>query len=168
MSNKSFRYKLIAAIAIMFFLVVLHTSQPASPVADDEVPQTPSLNLVPSATPGTATPVAKVEDPTCKRPYPDSSIWNIPLDWSIAKIHPMSDLMMNAFFENDDWIGTDTSQYTPNMYWVSNSTPLVPVQLRENRFRDAIDDREIRYGEPGGVVWMPIPSDAVPAVGTDG
>jgi hypothetical protein len=104
----------------------------------------------------------------CKRPYKDSSIWNTPIDWSIAKIHPMSDLMMDAFFKMTDWIGSDTSQYTPNVYLVTKATPLVPVKLREYRFRDAIQDTIVQYGEPAGTVEMPLPSDARPAVGTDG
>jgi hypothetical protein len=44
----------------------------------------------------------------------------------------------------------------------------VPVQLRKNRFRDAINDRLLQYGEPAGIVWMPLPTEALPAVGTDG
>lgn len=90
------------------------------------------------------------------------------MDWSTAQIHPMSDLMIDAFFEGKGWIGTDTSQFTPNVYWASKDTPLVPVQLRKNRFRDAINDQIIQYGEPAGTVWMPLPAQALPAVGTDG
>lgn len=114
------------------------------------------------------TPRVTTEDFFCERPYADSSIWNVPLDWSIAKIHPMSDLMMRAFFDSEDWIGADTSKYTPNVYWVSDRTPLVPVKLLKNRFRDAIDDGNLQYGEPAGIVWMPLPVDARPAEGTDG
>ena len=102
------------------------------------------------------------------RPYPDSSIWNVPLDWSIAKIHPMNDMMISAFFKTRAWIGADTSQYTPNMYWVANDTPLVPVKLLENRFRDALNDKQLQYGQPAGIVWMPLPIEARPAEGTDG
>lgn len=80
----------------------------------------------------------------------------------------MSDVMMKSFFKTTDWVGTDTSQFTPNVYLVTNSTPLVPVQLREYRFRDAFDDKEVKYGEPAGIVQIPLPSDARPAVGTDG
>ena len=167
MSSKGFRYKLIAAIAILLLLGILHTSQPARPVPDEI--KTPSVGGVPSAT---ATPEAPVvaEEPeaSCKRPYPDSSIWNVPLDWSIAKIHPMSDLMMQAFFENDNWIGSDTSQFAPNIYWVDADTPLVPVKLLDNRFRDALNDRALLFGEPSATVWMPLPEDALPAVGSDG
>ncbi|MGB8983578.1 MAG: hypothetical protein WCC12_17045 [Anaerolineales bacterium] len=76
--------------------------------------------------------------------------------------------MMGVFFENDDWIGSDTSQYAPNVYFVSNETPLVAVKLRKNRFRDAFNDAGLRYGEPAGVVPLPLPFDARPAVGTDG
>jgi hypothetical protein len=75
--------------------------------------------------------------------------------------------MMTAFFASNGWVGSDTSQYAPNIYLVSNDTPLVRVQMLEYRFRDAIDDLEIRYGEPGGTVWMPLPTDARPAPGTD-
>lgn len=80
----------------------------------------------------------------------------------------MSDLMMRAFFKSRNWIGADTSRYTPNMYWVPSDTPLVAVQLLKNRFRDAISDQQLQYGQPAGVVWMPIPLEARPAVGTDG
>src|SRR5215216_4029279 len=99
MSSKRFRIWSIAAIAAMVFLIILSRSQPERQ--------------------------ANEIDTSCKRPYPDSSIWNVPLDWSIAKIHLMNDLMMKAFFKSRDWIGADTSQYTPNVYWVSNGTPLV-------------------------------------------
>jgi len=80
----------------------------------------------------------------------------------------MNDLMISAFFKSRDWIGADTSQYAPNMYWVENDTPLVPVQLLENRFRDAMNDKLLQYGQPAGVVWMPLPVEARPAEGTDG
>lgn len=76
--------------------------------------------------------------------------------------------MMSAFFKSRDWIGADASQYAPNVYWVSNSTPLVPVKLMKNRFRDAMNDQTLFYGETAGVVWMPLPSDARPAAGSDG
>ncbi|HEX2997351.1 MAG TPA: hypothetical protein VHP14_21190, partial [Anaerolineales bacterium] len=112
--------------------------------------------------------VTVTKDVFCERPYHDSSIWNVPIDWSIARVHPMSDVMMHAFFKDSDWIGTDTSQYAPNVYLVSNDTPLVPVKLREYRFRDAFNDLEIGYGEPAGIVQVPLPPGAQPAVGTDG
>jgi hypothetical protein len=80
----------------------------------------------------------------------------------------MSDLMMSAFFESSDWIGSDASQYTPNMYWVSNGTPLVPVKLFKNRFRDAMNDQTVQYGQPADIVWIPLPMQARPANGTDG
>ena len=166
MRSTKFYAWLLAAVVIAGSLMILRTSQPAGQkiVVTDNI-QTPFAKALPSSTP---TPASNSEEAACERPYPESSIWNVPLDWSIAQIHPMSDLMMNEFFKSDDWIGADTSQFTPNMYWVSNSMPLVPVQLLENRFRDAIDDRELQYGEPAGVVWMPLPPDAQPAVGTDG
>jgi hypothetical protein len=145
-------------------MIALRDSQSTSPVIEDDL-HTPPVTVLPSSTP---VPTVEVEEIPCERPYPDSSIWNVPLDWSIAKIHPMNDLMMEAFFKSDDWIGSDTSQFTPNIYWVSNSTPLVPVQLRENRFRDAMNDRGILYGEPAGVVRLPLPVHALPADGTDG
>ena len=114
------------------------------------------------------TPDPNLNSVSCGRPYTASSIWNTPIDWSIAKIHPMSDLMMAAFFKDYGWIGTDSSQFTPNVYWASNETPLIPVKLIKNRFRDAIDDNKIKYGEPGDTVWMPLPVNARPAIGTDG
>jgi hypothetical protein len=164
MSSKRFGNWLIAVIVIVVLLIVLYRSQPGAPVGEENL-ATPSMTLAPSFT---LTPVVTTEATSCQRPYPDSSIWNVPLDWSIAKIHPMSDQMMSAFFKSRAWIGADTSQYTPNLYWVSNGTPLVPVKLMKNRFRDAMNDQTLLYGEPAGVVWMPLPLDARPAEGTDG
>jgi len=77
--------------------------------------------------------------------------------------------MMGAFFNNEQWIGSNAGQYAPNIYFVTNTTPLVPVTLWSNRsFRDAINDVNIQYSEPGATVWMPLPADAQPAPGTDG
>ena len=122
--------------------------------------------------PGNEATVTSAPDSTkpanwCKRPYTDSSIWNVPIDWTVARVHPQSELMMAAFWEGDTWIGSDPYQYAPNIYVVDNNTPLVPVKLRKNRFRDALDDRTIQYGQPGGVVMVPLPSNALPAPGTD-
>lgn len=126
----------------------------------------------PSPSPGneaTATPVPIPTKPEgwCKRPYADSSIWNVPIDWGIARVHPQNQNMMAAFFAGDEWIGSDADQYAPNIYMVNNATPLVTVKLRKNRFRDAFDDLTIRYGQPGGVVMVPLPANALPAPGTD-
>ncbi|HJQ13437.1 MAG TPA: hypothetical protein VJ830_01715 [Anaerolineales bacterium] len=164
MRNKR-RITWIAAVVIGFLLLVLRTLQPANRdgVVTENV-QTPAGTL-PSSTPVLT---REPNNASCERPYPDSSIWNVPMDWSVAKIHPMSDLMMRAFFASDDWIGSDTTKYTPNMYWVSDTTPLMPVRLLKNRFRDAINDKQLQFGDPADVVWMPLPLDAHPAVGTDG
>jgi len=76
---------------------------------------------------------------------------------------------LDAFFASDSWIGSDTSQFTPNIYFVDNNTQLKPVRLWENRsFRDATSDVEVKYGEQGGTVLVPLPVDARPAPGTDG
>jgi len=151
---------MIIVFAYMSCLAISCTPLSATQTVDDNA-LSPSDGYLPS-------PVPTIEDALCERPYKDSSIWNVPIDWSIAKIHPMSDLMMDAFFQTDNWIGTDTSQYTSNVYWVSKNTPLVPVKLREYRFRDATNDKKLQYGEPAGVVWMPLPLGARPAAGTDG
>ena len=119
-----------------------------------------TVGLNNTATPGQATRL-------CAPPYSATSIWNVPIDWSTAQIHPQSNLMMSAFFKDNDFIGSDTSQYAQNIYYVTNSTPLVPVKLREWSFRDAINDIDIKYGDPGGTVWVPLPADARPAPGTD-
>ena len=164
MKNKRIYYGLLAVVVLIGFLIISCTPQPVNKQVNKnaDLPSPTALANPPS------TSVPAVKDVSCERPYQDSSIWNIPIDWSIAKIHPMNDLMMRAFFKNSDWIGTDTSQYTPNVYLVSNNTSLVPVQLQEYRFRDAISDKEISYGEPAGIVQMPLPLGARPAVGTDG
>jgi len=165
MSRRRIRILLIAAIAITVIFTVVFRYQPTRPGVEERPTPAPSS---PSSSSPSITPAASLEDTSCKRPYPDSSIWNVPLDWSIAKIHPMSDLMMSAFFKSRDWIGADTSRYTPNMYWVAGDTPMVPVQLLEYRFRDALNDKQLQYGQPAGVVWIPLPPEARPAEGTDG
>jgi len=162
MKSKKFSIWWIAVIAITVFFIIVYGSQPTRPGVEDHV-KTPTSTSVPSVT-----SIPTIEETSCERPYPASSIWNVPLDWSLAKIHPMSDLMMNAFFESRGWIGSDTSQYTPNMYWVSNGTTLVPVKLLKNRFRDAMSDKTLQFGQPADVVWMPLPMEARPADGTDG
>lgn len=122
---------------------------------------------LPSGNDATAIPIPTKSDDWCKRPYADSSIWNVPIDWTIAREHPQSKEMMAAFWEGDSWIGSNPYQYAPNIYMVDNDTPLVAVKLRKNRFRDALDDQTIRYGQPGGVVMVPLPANALPAPGTD-
>ena len=160
MRRKRLYYVLSAAIGFLVLLAILRTLQPANKPPGRNTPTPIAVENVPTTTPA-------FSEVFCERPYQDSSIWNTPIDWSIAEIHPMNDLMMDAFFKDSNWIGTDTSQYTPNIYLVSNNTPLVPVKLKEYRFRDAIKDTAIQYGEPAGIVRMPLPSDARPAAGTD-
>jgi hypothetical protein len=117
-----------------------------------------------------ASPKSNVMDVMqCERPFAKDSIWNVPIDWSRAHIHPNSDLMMEAFFSNQSWIGSDTGKYAANIYFVNNDTPLVPVTLWSGRrFRDAYTDVDIQYGKPGGTVFVPLPLEARPAPGTDG
>ncbi len=165
MRRRSFLIRLVAVGVILATLIVFVRLQPTRPGVEESQSPAPTF---PSTSPPSITHLAPLDKTSCERPYPDTSIWNVPLDWSIAKIHPMNDLMISAFFKSRDWIGADTSQYTPNMYWVENDTPLVPVQLLENRFRDAMNDKLLQYGQPAGVVWMPLPVEARPAEGTDG
>ena len=165
MRRRSFLIWLVAVGVILATLIMFVRLQPTRPGVEESQSPAPTF---PSTSPPSITHLAPLDKTSCERPYPDTSIWNVPLDWSIAKIHPMNDLMISAFFKSRDWIGADTSQYTPNMYWVENDTPLVPVQLLENRFRDAMNDKLLQYGQPAGVVWMPLPVEARPAEGTDG
>lgn len=182
MSDKKADFWFIAILVVLIALVVFGVlrfaqkttnSSPVAPATNAHLPA-PTLTTLPATSEAngpispSTTSAPQFNPAACERPYPDSSIWNTPIDWTIAKTHPMSDLMMAAFFKDYDWIGSDTSQFTPNIYWVSNQTPLVPVKLIKYRFRDAIDDQEIQYGEPGGTVWMPLPTEARPAAGTDG
>jgi len=114
--------------------------------------------LVPSLVP---------EADDCFRPYTATSIWNLPIDWSRTRIHPKSEAMLDAFFQGENWIGSNTGSYAPNLYFVSNSTSLVPVTFRY-RFQNVIDDIGIQYGIAGSITWIPLPPDALPAPGTDG
>ena len=169
MSNKRFYVWLFAASLLIVFFLLGCTPQSAS---QNNGILSPTPLIGPSPLSPTTEPLATSdpdgEDASCKRPYQQSSIWNVPIDWSIAKIHPMSDVMMAAFFKDNTWIGTDTSQFTPNVYFATQSTPLVPVKLKQNRFRDAFDDVKVKFGQPAGIVQMPLPANAIPALGTDG
>src|SRR6185436_12175067 len=108
-----------------------------------------------------------IHDASCLRPYTDSSIWNVPIDWSKARIHPHSEAMMAVFFQGEKWIGSNTDSYAPNLYFVSNATRLVPVTFRY-RFQNVIDDMRIDYGIPDEITQIPLPPEAQPAPGTDG
>jgi hypothetical protein len=112
-------------------------------------------------------PASGSGDADCARFYTQDSIWNIPIDWQRAQIHPQSKEMMGAFFQSASWIGTDATQYSANVYFVTSKTPLVPVKLTYS-FRDASSDEYVRMGRPGETVYMPLPPGAVPAPGTDG
>jgi len=108
-----------------------------------------------------------LNDGSCPRPYTDTSIWNVSIDWSMARIHPQSDAMMAVFFQGEKWIGSNADSYAPNVYFVSNSAKLVPVTFRY-RFQNVIDDIRIEYGIPGDITLIPLPPEAQPAPGTDG
>src|SRR5688572_4138014 len=105
MIRNGFRTGLIVFIAIVTFLIVLYRLQPVRPGVDNSMstPTVPSVASTPAVT-----PVVTVEETSCRRPYADTSIWNVPIDWSIAKLHPMNDLLMSAFFKSHNWIGSDT------------------------------------------------------------
>ncbi len=101
----------LIAVAISFFLLILRTSQQGNRVVVlTEDVKISTVTVPPFSTP---VPTMKAEDVSCERPYQDLSLWNVPIDWSIAKIHPMNDRMMEAFFADYDWIGSDTSRFTP-------------------------------------------------------
>jgi hypothetical protein len=177
------RRSLIAGFAVVCFLALTAScagNQPVpatQPVFGTENPPTVTEEAAPSQTStdteaATKTSTAVITiDPAhpmgCQRPYTDDSIWNTQIDWSIARIHPDNHLMMTAFFAGSDWIGSDTSQYAPPIYYVTNNTPLAQVVMIENSFRDASNDVDIRYGQPGGTVWVPVPEGARPSPGTD-
>jgi hypothetical protein len=149
--------------------VIMLLLRGSAPAAATVIPEANPLAPQPTPYNAKGTPEAAVpQDDFCKRPYTQDSVWNIPLDWSRANIHPDNAKMMDAFFKDSGWIGSDATQFAPNIYYVTDETPKVPVKLRQNRYRDAIDDIEVQYGQPGGVVWMPFPKGAQPAPGTDG
>lgn len=160
MRSKNFNLSTMALIfaSISMAMVVISCADDAQ-----SPPTEPPVTIEPTET---YTPVPG-NSIGCTRPYASTSLWNTPINWDVAKMHTESNLMMAAFFEGNDWIGSDTAQYAPPVYYVTNDTPLVLVQMVENSFRDAIDDVEIKYGEPGGVVRVPIPPEAQPAPGTD-
>ena len=135
---------------------------------ETNTPQIPSSEVIPTKI--SLTPLREPADLLdCALPYTSDSIWNTPIDWDAAHIHPSSETMLDAFFSSDSWIGSDTSQFAPNIYFVDNNTQLKPVRLWDNRsFRDATSDVEVKYGEQGGTVLVPLPVDARPAPGTDG
>jgi hypothetical protein len=166
------RKSILFVIAVAAVLVGALALRRPRPIPVNEVPPTGGVTEVPQQVDegqGQEPPPDRPLDLSgCFRPYTVDSIWNVPLDWTRAKIHPDNAAMINAFLGQSHWIGSDTGQYAPNIYFVSNDTPVVAVKLRKNSYRDASNDVNIEYGQPGGTVWMPIPQGAVPAPGTDG
>lgn len=155
--------------AAFFLLILFFQGWGAGCAPDLLAPTAVAETASPPSERARVTPASTIPPDGCSRPYADDSIWNTPIDWSTARFHPDSRRMMAAFFGGGKaWIGSDASQYAPNIYFADRSTPLVAVSLRKNRFRDAIDDQVIHYGEPAGTVWLPLPAHALPARGTDG
>jgi hypothetical protein len=158
---------------LLLYLVLFGLTTACAPVSlDGPVAFVPSTAVSEAVNTPTAEATPAPTNPSlsqCDPPYSEDSIWNTPIDWQAAKIHPKSDQMVAALFKRDHWIGSNVHQYAPNIYYVSNVTPLVEVSLWGNRsFRDAITDVDVKLGQPGGVVWVPLPSDAQPAPGSDG
>lgn len=153
----------LGALAIILLLLLAYVS--SVPTGTPDVSATATVTAQQNQGPAA---VPDLKSDSCFRPYTDDSIWNTPLDWNKAKIHPENDSMMAEFFKAINWIGSDATQFSPNIYFASNQTPLMAVKLRQNRYRDASNDVNIQYGLPGGVIWMPIPQGASPAPGTDG
>jgi len=148
--------------------ILLAASACAPMASEAPVVAVPSPTMTPSPLPPIAA-TAPVGQGFCAPPYAQDSIWNTPIDWQVARIHPQSLQMMAAFFKRDDWIGSDVTQYAPNIYYADANTALVPVTMWPSRsFRDALSDAEILYGQPGDVVYVPLPPEAQPAPGTDG
>jgi hypothetical protein len=127
---------------------------------------TPTATATPTPT-NTPTPQPYPDLLACERPYTEDSVWNAPIDWGTAKIHPNSTEMMNDFLKGRGFMGAATEYYSANIYFVTNDTPLVPVKVK-NSFRDAIDDVKVIYSAPGATIMMPIPDNAEPSPGTDG
>ncbi len=160
------KYIFIRRVSFILVLACLFDASCSSIV---ESPAIATKQILETAESGlTPQPESLPKDGGCERPYTESSIWNVPIDWSVAQIHPDSKKMMDEFWSGTSWIGSDPSQYAPNIYFVDEATPLVSVKLRKNRFRDAFNDIEIQYGEPASTILMPIPLGAQPAPGTDG
>src|SRR5690349_14468341 len=100
MRNRRFLIWWLGTAVIVLLVVLYRLEADQQPVAVVHPTQFPSLPATLSGT-----PASQSEGIACKRPYPDESIWNVPIDWSVAKIHPMSDLMINAFFASEAWVG---------------------------------------------------------------
>lgn len=162
--NIFFRFHLLWA-----FLAVAGTLALSACASHQSTPTiTPLVSTIEGKSVATTGSSMRIADPNgCFRPYARTSIWNVAIDWKLAHIHPQSPRMIEAFFEGENWIGSNTAKYAANIYFVNNSTPLVPVTLH-NRFRNVISDNLIEYGTAGGTIWMPLPPEALPAPGTDG
>jgi len=168
------RYLRWILLGLCLIAVLTACSTSDSQIQRPEIAATVATNEVvnPTSEPGDAIlqqtqSAGNIDSGECFRPYENTSIWNVPLDWSRARVHPDSGDMMNAFFQDQGWIGAETSKYAPNIYLIDNTTPLVSVELRY-RFRNVINDNEIELGSPNDVAWMPLPNNAEPSPGTDG
>jgi Big-like domain-containing protein/calcineurin-like phosphoesterase family protein len=100
--------------------------------------------------------------PDCAPPYSASSPWNTPIG-SAPAIHPNSDFYVSSMTPT---LTSDPTQYTYPVYYADASSVSYPVKL-SGRFSNVTTETSLQ-NLTAPTVSVPIPPDAVPAVGSDG
>ena len=81
-------------LQILLFVIMLLTACGPRDVLPEALP---SLTSTPSV------PVISLRVPTdllnCALPYRSDSVWNLPINWNLALIHPSNKQMMEAFLK---------------------------------------------------------------------
>lgn len=122
----------------------------------------------PTPEPGPTWPA--VQD--CERPYSDDSIWNTPIDVSVA--HPDSDRYMDRFWSaspTGDYVNTNEDTAKPVIYYVTSDSPRVRIELVNSWRVGAVEEagviRETIEIRRWDAAWLPLPADARVAPGGD-
>ena len=131
------------------------TAPPASPPASNP-PTVPS----PPETPPAAD--AQPAEPSCTRPYDNSSPWNTPIGPS-PEYDAASEIHIAALEGN---LTSDPTQFTVAVYLVDDSTPRRTVHVG-GWFSNVSNGGEELVNRQGGTVEVPIPDGAQPSAGSD-
>ena len=101
-------------------------------------------------------------DPSCPRPYADSSPWNQPI--GVAPLyHPQSPFHITAL---EGVLSSDPTQFTYPVYPIAPGTPLQTVRLR-GWYSNVINNGQTLDNQRAGTARLPIPLGAQAAAGSD-
>jgi hypothetical protein len=104
----------------------------------------------------------------CSVPYSASSPWNTPISAN-PTVDPNSASEVATLTTNTSYpkLGSDPTQYTYPVYYATSSTPTVPVWV-DQLYSNVTGPNTLHKSTSGTELQVPIPTDAIPANGSDG